>query len=75
MCPLCITAAAWAAMAGGSSAGGLATFVAVKRRVKPHSATSLFHGASRRSARKPQIDEVKHEIRHNHRQTSDRDTR
>lgn len=34
MCPICISAAAAAVMAGTGSAGGLATLVAVKLRIK-----------------------------------------
>jgi hypothetical protein len=34
MCPICISAAAVAAMAGTGSAGGLATLVAVKLHLK-----------------------------------------
>ena len=35
MCPICISAAAVAAMAGTGSAGGLAALVAVKLHIKP----------------------------------------
>jgi hypothetical protein len=35
MCPICLSAAAMAAMAGTGSAGGLAALVAVKLRLKP----------------------------------------
>jgi hypothetical protein len=34
MCPICISAAALATMAGSGSAGGLAALVAVKLRLK-----------------------------------------
>lgn len=37
MCPICISAAAVAAMAGTGSAGGLAALVAVKLHIKPKS--------------------------------------
>lgn len=39
MCPICISAAALATMAGTGSAGGLAAFAAVKLRIRRHPKT------------------------------------
>jgi hypothetical protein len=55
MCPICISAAALATLAGSGSAGGLAAFVAVKLHLKKQEDEE---GASRRG-----MDEAAPEIR------------
>ena len=51
MCPICIGAAAWATLAGTSSAGGVAALAAVKLHIKRRP-------DSERAARKPEKSDL-----------------